>query len=63
MADPIPAHVAEIAKQIADEPLSWREHENGTITIVFANKGKRTFDKPLPVVKTQTAKKINSPSG
>jgi hypothetical protein len=48
MADQIPARVAALAAQIGDEPIAWNERTDGSITIVFCNKGKHTFD-PVPV--------------
>ena len=41
--DKPPARVLTLAAQIGDEPLKWTEYEDGSITIVFCNKGKRTF--------------------
>ena len=41
--DKPPARVLALAAQIEDEPLAWNEHDDGSITIVFCNKGKRTF--------------------
>lgn len=41
----IPARVAALAAQIGDEPIAWKEHTDGSIVIVFCNKGKRTFEK------------------
>ncbi len=41
----IPARVIALAEQFGDTPLSWREHEDGSITIVFNSKGKHKFQK------------------
>ena len=43
--DKIPARVLALAEQIKDKPLAWIEHADGSITIVFCNKGKRLFEK------------------
>ena len=43
MPDHIPARVQALAAQINDEPLSWNERADGSIVIVFCNKGKLTF--------------------
>ena len=40
---PLPARVKALAMQIMDEPLSWNERADGSIVIVFCNKGKHTF--------------------
>ena len=47
MTDHIPARVLALAAQINDEPLAWNEHADGSIVIVFSNKGKHLFT-PLP---------------
>jgi hypothetical protein len=39
------ARVLALAKEIGDEPIAWVEHEDGSILIVFNQKGKRTFEK------------------
>ena len=46
----IPARVLALAKQINDEPIAWNERADGSIVIVFNQKGKQTFEpeKPLP---------------
>ena len=46
----IPDRVRAIAEQVGDTPLSWKEHEDGTITVVFNSKGKRVFDKLPPSI-------------
>lgn len=43
----IPARVMALAKVVEDTPIAWKEYDNGSIVIVFANKGKRIFD-PVP---------------
>lgn len=50
MTDTIPARVKALALQIGDEPIAWNEREDGSIVIVFNQKGKQTFEpeKPLP---------------
>lgn len=50
MTDTIPARVLALAKQINDEPIAWNERADGSIVIVFNQKGKQTFEpeKPLP---------------
>lgn len=50
MNNTIPARVLALAKQINDEPIAWSEREDGSIVIVFNQKGKQTFEpeKPLP---------------
>jgi hypothetical protein len=42
--DQLPARVATLAAQVNDTPLSWKEYDSGVIVIVFANKGKKTFE-------------------
>ena len=49
MTTTIPARVLALAKQINDEPIAWNEREDGSIVIVFCNKGKHTFE-PEPVI-------------
>ncbi len=49
MTPAIPARVAALAAWIADEPLSWREREDGSIVIVFNQRGKLTFDKDFEI--------------
>ena len=49
MTTTIPARVLALAKLIDDEPIDWKEREDGSIVIVFCNKGKRTFE-PEPVI-------------
>jgi len=40
----IPARVMALAAKIGDEPIAWSvEGEDGSITIVFCNKGKMKF--------------------
>ena len=51
MTDTIPARVLALAKLIDDEPIAWNEREDGSIVIVFCNKGKRTFE---PEIKAET---------
>lgn len=41
----VPARVLALAEQIGDQPLAWKEHDDGSIVIVFNSKGKRTFVK------------------
>lgn len=45
MSEKIPARVLAIAEKVQDEPLAWKEHADGSVTIVFCNKGKRLFQK------------------
>jgi predicted transcriptional regulator len=47
MSDEIktPSRVLAIAEQFGDTPIAWREHENGSVTIVFNSKGKHKFEK------------------
>lgn len=52
MTDTIPARVLALAKLIDDEPIAWSEREDGSIVIVFNQKGKQTFEpeiKPEPL--------------
>jgi hypothetical protein len=44
MSEKIPARVLAIAEKVQDEPLAWKEHADGSVTIVFCNKGKQTFE-------------------
>ena len=44
MTDHLPARVQALAEQIKDTPLAWNERADGSIVIVFSNKGKLTFD-------------------
>lgn len=39
----VPLRVLALAEQIGDEPIAWKEHEDGSIVIVFNSKGKRAF--------------------
>lgn len=48
----IPPRVMELAAQIGDTPLAWKEHEDGSIVIVFGSKGKQTFVPEKPAAKT-----------
>lgn len=41
----VPARVLALAEQIGDQPIAWKEHDDGSIVIVFNSKGKRTFEK------------------
>jgi hypothetical protein len=52
MDTPIPARVLALAKEIDDQPLAWNEREDGSVVIVFCNKGKLTFEpeKKLPKI-------------
>jgi replicative superfamily II helicase len=52
MDTPIPARVLALAKEIDDKPLAWNEREDGSVVIVFCNKGKLTFEpeKKLPKI-------------
>lgn len=43
MTKTIPARVKALALQIGDEPIDWNERKDGSIVIVFCNKGKQTF--------------------
>lgn len=43
MQTTIPARVAALAAQINDEPIAWNERADGSIVIVFNQKGKQTF--------------------
>lgn len=56
MNNTIPARVKALALQIGDEPIDWNEREDGSIVIVFNQKGKRIFDKvpelPRPIIHT-----------
>lgn len=47
--DRIPARVFALAKKVGDKPLAWKEYADGSITIVFCNKGKRIFQKESEV--------------
>ena len=51
MTDIIPARVKALALQIGDEPIAWNEREDGSIVIVFNQKGKQTFE---PEIKAET---------
>lgn len=44
----IPARIAALAAQVGDTPLDWKEREDGSIVIVFCNKGKKTFEPEKP---------------
>lgn len=44
MTNPIPARVKALALLIGDEPIAWKEREDGSIVIVFNQKGKRVFE-------------------
>ena len=50
----IPARVLAIAEKIEDSPLDWKENNDGSIVIIFQNKGKLMFmpdfgaDDPIP---------------
>jgi len=48
--DRVPARVAAIAAQIGDEAIAWNEHEDGTVVIVFNQKGKRTFERDFEIL-------------
>lgn len=39
----VPARVLALAKQVSDQPIAWKEHDDGSVVIVFNSKGKRTF--------------------
>ena len=56
MTDTIPARVKALALQIGDEPIAWNEREDGSIVIVFNQKGKQTFEPekalPRPIIHT-----------
>lgn len=56
MTDTIPARVKALALQIGDEPIAWNEREDGSIVIVFNQKGKQTFEPektlPHPIIHT-----------
>lgn len=39
----IPARVMAISQQIGDQPIAWKEHDDGSVVIVFNSKGKQTF--------------------
>ena len=49
MTDHLPARVQALAEQIKDTPLAWNERADGSIVIVFSNKGKLTFA-PDPIL-------------
>lgn len=54
----MPARVKALAEKIGDEPLDWSEKPDGSIVIVFCNKGKQTFmpepeEKPRPIIHTK----------
>ncbi len=57
MTDTIPARVKALALQIGDEPIAWNEREDGSIVIVFNQKGKQTFE---PEVKAELPKIIHT---
>lgn len=39
----VPARVLALADQVGDQPIAWKEHDDGSVVIVFNSKGKRTF--------------------
>jgi hypothetical protein len=41
----VPARVLALAEQIGDQAIAWKEHDDGSIVIVFNSKGKQTFSK------------------
>jgi len=48
------ARVLALAKEIGDEPFAWEEREDGSVLIVFTNKGKRLFEpEPKKIIHTK----------
>jgi hypothetical protein len=45
----VPPRVLALAEKFGDTPVAWKEHEDGSITIVFCNKGKQTFEKTAEI--------------
>jgi len=41
----VPARALALSEKIGDAPISWKEHDDGSVTIVFCNKGKQKFEK------------------
>lgn len=52
---PLPANVQTRATEIGDTPLDWGERADGTLWIVFCNKGKHIYPPSSGVVSDHPA--------
>ena len=54
----LPARIAAIATHIGDKAIAWNEREDGSVVIVFNQKGKQTFEKDYKIPVKEFAKPV-----